>query len=240
MPEDFLIAGIDEAGRGAVAGPLVVAGVCCNEKAETLLRKIGVRDSKLLSPARREILAKAIEKTVKDVLILKIGSCKIDSHRQRGMSLNQIEGIKMAEVASFLRPHKVFIDSPDRNLFKFGKFLEKMIQHEPEIVLEHKADVRYPVVAAASILAKVERDREIQKLRDEHGELGSGYPSDPLTQEWLRNWISGNKKFPEFVRRSWVPAEILEKEKLQTRLSSWFKGRLGSGQPCGDRKAENG
>jgi ribonuclease HII len=226
MPKDFFIAGIDEAGRGAVAGPLVVAGVCCDSKAEALLRKMGVKDSKLLSPARRERLAEAIGKTVKDIVVLKVGPCKIDAHRKGGMSLNQIEGVKMAEVASFLMPHKVYIDSPDRNIYKFRKFLEKMIQHDPEIVLEHKADVRYPVVAAASIIAKVERDSEVAKLREEHGDFGSGYPSDPLTQDWLREWISGNRQFPSFIRRSWVPAELLEKERLQTRLSSWFKERI--------------
>jgi ribonuclease HII len=228
---ELLIAGIDEAGRGAVAGPLVVAGVCCDEKAEAMLRKMGVKDSKLLTPARRERLAGAIEKTVKDVVILKVGPCKIDTHRRGGMSLNQIEGIKMAEVASFLRPHRVYIDSPDRNIYKFRKFLEKMIQHEPEVVLEHKADSRYPVVAAASIIAKVERDREVAKLREEHGDFGSGYPSDPVTQEWLRNWINGNRKFPNFIRRSWVPAELLEKDKLQTRLTSWFRERLSGDKP---------
>lgn len=232
MTEDFFIAGIDEAGRGAVVGPLVVAGVCCDKKAEGLLRKMGVKDSKLLTPTRRERLAKAIEKTVRDVVILEVGPCKIDTHRRGGMSLNQIEAIKMAEVASFLKPHKVYIDSPDRNLYKFRKFLEKLIQHDSEVVLEYKADTRYPVVAAASIMAKVERDKRVASLRDQHGDFGSGYPSDPLTQEWLKNWIEGNSKFPDFIRRTWVPADILEKDKLQTRLTAWFKERLTGKPPC--------
>lgn len=226
MPGEFLIAGIDEAGRGAVAGPLVIAGVCCDLKTEGMLRKMGVKDSKLLSPARREKLAEAIEKTVKDIVVLKVGPCKIDSHRKGGMNLNQIEGLKMAEIASYLKPSKVYIDSPDRNLFKFGKFLEKMIQHEPEIVLEHRADAKYPVVAAASIIAKVERDKDIATLREEHGDFGSGYPSDPVTMGWLKNWISGNKQFPDFIRRSWLPAEMMERDKLQTRLHSWFRGKI--------------
>jgi ribonuclease HII len=225
MPKE-MIAGIDEAGRGAVAGPLVVAGVCCDKSTESMLRKMGVKDSKLLTPEKRERLAEAIEKTVKDIVVLKVGACKIDSHRRGGMNLNQIEGMKMAEVASYLRPHKVYIDSPDRNISKFKSFLQKMIQHDPEIILEHKADLNYPVVAAASIIAKVERDKDMKKLVEEHGNLGSGYPSDPLTVEWLKKWISVNREFPVFVRRSWLPAEVMEKEKLQTRLSSWFRGSL--------------
>lgn len=226
MPKDeFWIAGIDEAGRGAVAGPMVIAGVCCTKKQEGMLRKMGVKDSKLIAPKKREALADAIEKTVKDIVVIKVGPCKIDSHRRAGMSLNQIEGIKMAEIATFLKPHKVFIDSPDRNLFKFRKYLEKMIQHDPEVILEHKADMNYPVVAAASIIAKVERDREMAELREEHGELGTGYPSDEVTMSWLRDWIAMNRKFPDFIRRTWIPAEELEKERAQSRLTSWFRGK---------------
>lgn len=224
--EEFWIAGIDEAGRGAVAGPLIVAGVMCDEKSEGLLKKMGCKDSKLLSPKKRETLAKAIEKTVKDIVVLRVGPCKIDSHRRGGMSLNQIEGVKMAEVASFLKPHKVFIDCPDTNIEKFKGYLKRMIQHEPEIVLEHKADYNYPVVAAASIIAKVERDRAVEELRQEHGDFGSGYPSDPVTRQWLESWIGNNSKFPDFIRRSWVPAELLEKDKSQSRLTSWFSGKF--------------
>ena len=222
MPKDYFLAGIDEAGRGAVAGPMTIAGVCCTKEQEVLLKKMGVKDSKLLSPKKREILAEAIEKTVKDIVVLNVGPCKIDGHRKTGLSLNQIEGMKMAEVATFLKPHKVFIDSPDRNIPKFKAWIAKMIQHDPEIVLEHKADLNYPVVAAASIIAKVERDREMQKLCEEHGELGSGYPSDEVTMNWLKNWIAVNKKFPKFIRRSWLPAEIMEKERAQSRLSKWL------------------
>ncbi len=226
MPDELLLAGIDEAGRGAVAGPMTIAGVSCTAKEELMLRKMGVKDSKLLSPARREVLAKAIEKTVKDIVVINVGPCKIDSHRKAGMSLNQIEGIKMAEVATFLKPGKVFIDSPDRNLYKFKAYLKKMIQHDPEIVLEHKADLNYPIVAAASIIAKVERDKQMAKLVEEHGALGSGYPSDQVTMQWLRTWIAVNTKFPTFIRRSWMPAELMEREKAQSKLTSWFRSRL--------------
>ena len=141
------------------------------------------------------------------------------------MSLNQIEGVKMAEVASFLEPHRVYIDCPDTNIPKFKLILQKMIKHDPEIVLEHKADLNYPVVAAASIIAKVERDKAVAKLREEHGDFGSGYPSDPVTKGWLENWISVNSKFPDFIRRSWMPAELMEREKSQSRLTSWFRGK---------------
>jgi len=227
MPEgSFWIAGIDEAGRGAVAGPMVIAGVCTDEKGEAMLKKMGVKDSKLLSANKRNILYGAIEKTVKDIAVISVGPCKIDSQRRSGLSLNRIEGMKMAEITTFLKPDKVYIDSPDRNIYKFQKQLEKMIQHEPEIVLEHKADLNYPIVAAASIIAKVERDKAVEKLREEHGNIGSGYPSDPVTTKWMENWMANNDRFPDFVRRTWIPAEQMEKDKSQSKLSSWFKNPL--------------
>jgi len=226
MPEDFFIAGIDEAGRGAVIGPLVIAGVCADEKTVNSLKKIGVKDSKLLSPKRREILAEKIDAMVKDVIVIKIGPCKIDSHRKGGINLNQIEAMKMADITNFLRPNKIYIDSPDRNLEKFTAFISKMVKDEPkpEIILEHKADLRYPVVAAASIIAKVERDKEIDELKKKHGNIGSGYPSDEVTVNWLKNHMEDNKEFPDIVRRTWMTAELMEKEKLQTKLGSFFKG----------------
>lgn len=221
--DGFLIAGIDEAGRGAVIGPLVIAGVSMPKSAENRLRKLGVKDSKMLSPSRREKLAGAIEKIVKDIIVIKVGPCRIDSYRKTGVNLNQIEGMKMADIVNYLKPDKVYIDSPDNNIKKFQAFLQKMIQHEHEMVLEHYADAKYMSVAAASIMAKVERDRAIMELMEKHGEIGSGYTSDPITIQWLENWIENNRSFPDFVRSTWITAEGMIKKKSQTSLSDWFR-----------------
>jgi ribonuclease HII len=91
------------------------------------------------------------------------------------------------------------------------------------VVVEHKADVTYPVVSAASIIAKVERDREIDVLKAQHGDLGSGYPSDPRTIQWLKRWLEKNRQYPDFVRKSWVTAELLQEEKKQPSLGSWLR-----------------
>jgi ribonuclease HII len=222
-----LIAGIDEAGRGAVMGPLVIAGVSMDPGQENHLRKIGVKDSKLLSPARREKLSAAIEKAAKDMVVIKVGSCKIDNYRRSGVNLNQIEAMKMADIVNYLKPDRVYIDSPDTNISKFQRFLKRMIDHEHEMVMEHKADYRYPSVAAASIIAKVARDREIEELKEKHGEIGSGYTSDPVTIQWLENWISGNRKFPDFVRSSWITAGDMLRQKSQTSLMDWFRSKVG-------------
>ncbi len=223
MPEVELIAGIDEAGRGAVLGPMVIAGISMSPRDENKLRKLGVKDSKLLSPKRRERLAEAIEKVAKDIIVIKIGPCKIDNYRKTGVNLNQIEAMKMADIVNYLKPGRVYIDSPDTNIKKFQRFLKRMIDHEHEMVLEHYADTKYMSVAAASIIAKVTRDKDIEELREKHGKIGSGYTSDPITIQWLENWLENNKKFPDFVRTTWITADAMLKNKLQTRLTDWFK-----------------
>lgn len=221
----MIVAGIDEAGRGAVIGPLVVCGVSLEESKVQMLRKIRVRDSKELSPKRREHLAKAIEKIAKDIMILKVSPCVIDNRKAEGLNLNQLEAIKFADIINYLKPDKVFIDSPDVNTMKLRAFVKKMLKEEAELVVEHHADKNHPEVSAASIIAKVERDNEMKLLSRKYGQMGSGYPSDERATNWLKSWIANNKTFPEFVRRSWVTIELLEREKQQSKLSSWFRGR---------------
>jgi ribonuclease HII len=224
MPEQTKwIAGIDEAGRGSVMGPLVIAGVMGEAKLENTLRKMGVKDSKLLTAAKREKLAGVIENTVKDIIVVKVGPCKIDSYRKSGVSLNHVEGLKMVEIIKYLNPHMVHIDCPDHNLWKFSQFLKNNYGKECEMKVEHKADTKYPFVSAASIIAKVERDREIEKLREEHGDIGSGYPSDDITMKWLENWLSHTKDFPDFVRSTWETIEGLKRNRSQSLLSRWFR-----------------
>jgi len=219
----IIIAGTDEAGRGCVIGPLVIAGVAIEDDKEHLLKKMGVRDSKLLSPGRRERLAAAIEKTAKDIIVLKIAPCKIDTYRKTGVNLNKLEAIKFAEVINYLEPHRAFVDGPDVNLEKLRLFMSKMVNDGVELVVEHKADTNYPTVAAASIIAKVERDADIAELREKYGDFGSGYSSDPRTTDWLKAWLENNKEFPDCVRHTWDTASVIKTNKIQARLSSWFK-----------------
>ncbi len=217
------IMGIDEAGRGSVIGPLVIAGVVGDRRSESLLRKMGVRDSKTLSPEKREKLAEKIENTASDVAVLKVGACKLDSYRKAGVSLNHVEGMKMAEIIGYFEPHMVQVDCPDANVWKFTQFLKNTSKGERNYIIEHKADSKYPLVAAASIIAKVERDREIEKLREEHGNIGSGYPSDPATMRWLEDWMSRAKEFPVFVRNTWETIEGLKRSRSQSLLSRFFR-----------------
>jgi len=223
MHEKMVLAGCDEAGRGCVIGPLVIAGVSIDEDKEHLLKKMGCRDSKMLKPARRVKIAQCIEKTANDIIVLKVAPCKIDSYRSTGINLNRLEAMKFAEAINYLGPRKVYIDSPDVNTGRLKAFMAKMVQDGTELIVEHKADFNYPVVSAASIIAKVERDEDIAKLREKYGDFGSGYSSDERTTKWMGDWLQNNKQFPDCVRRSWDTTGVALANRLQTKLTGWLK-----------------
>ncbi len=88
------------------------------------------------------------------------------------------------------------------------------------IVSEHKADRTYPIVSAASIIAKVERDSEIAKLKVKYGDFGSGYLTDDKTMVFLKRLLDTNDDYPSCVRKSWKPAQRVKSEKgtFQTKI----------------------
>jgi ribonuclease HII len=216
------VIGIDEAGKGCVIGPLIIAGFMIDQEHENELIKIGVKDSKELAPKKREVIAKKLEK-LGDVFVLNIGPCKIDNYKKEGINLNQLEAMKFCEIINMASPQKVYIDCPTKNIKKFEKFLKKMIKNETELVVENFADKKYPVVSAASIIAKNVREKEVEKLRKKYGFEGSGYTSDEKTIEWMKNWLKNHKDFPEgLVRKSWITTEFIFRDKKQSRISSFF------------------
>lgn len=220
-----LIAGLDEAGRGCVIGSLVIAGVSIDHSKEAELKKLGVKDSKLLKQSKRVELAEKIEEMAKDIIVLRVGPCKIDTFRKQGVDLNKIEALKISDIIKMLNPQMAIIDAPDPNLDKFGRFMRKLVGEGPELLCKHKADRDHPVVSAASIIAKVEREEEIAKLKEEYGDFGTGYTSDERTIAWLKEWLKKNKEFPEhLVRKSWVTSSALLGEREQKSLFGWFKG----------------
>jgi ribonuclease HII len=220
------ILGIDEAGRGAVLGPLVVCGFLIDEKDEKKLKKIGVKDSKKLTPKKREELASKIEEIGIHIVIIRVPSAKIDANRKRGINLNQIEAIKMAEIINLLEPDKVIVDAPSYNTNKFRDYLfSKMENKKIELVSENFADQNYPVVSAASIIAKVNRDEAIEELKEKIGEnFGVGYCHDPRTIGFLNKLAEKNHgKLPTYVRHTWDTVERIKNEYNQLRILSFFK-----------------
>jgi len=204
------VCGVDDAGRGSVLGPLVIAGISIERSKIKYLSEIGVRDSKQLSPSRRENLYKKIIDLVDDYYVVKISPRLIDQSVRKN-ELNHLEAQYMAKVISKLKPDSSYVDSCDVNPIRFGKKISKLAQ-SGRIYSRHHADSKFAVVSAASIIAKVSRDREIEKLRKKY-DLGSGYPSDSKTMQFVKNWILTYKDTPQFVRASWKPVKILLNKK---------------------------
>ena len=198
------ICGIDDAGRGPMLGPLVIAGISLDKKKLRKLTSLGVKDSKKLSPKLRESLYKKIIDIVDDYYVAKISPRSIDASVKKHC-LNGLEAKYMAKVVSKLNPDISYVDSCDVNPTRFGKEISRLSDNH-KIKSYHRADSRFVVVSAASILAKVTRDRAIARLRKEHN-LGSGYPSDSVTVKFVTKYYKKNHEMPSFVRKSWKPVQ---------------------------------
>ena len=201
-----IAAGVVEAGRGCAIGPLVVAGVLFEEEAIDSLRVMGVRDSKQLSPRKRESLATEIIELSLRHKYFDLQPRTIDIVVDRGVKLrklNYLETMVMAKIIRDLRPDVAIVDPADVVIDRFVKQILSVLPWKPEVFSEAKADVKYPVVSAASILAKVRRDRIVAELRNEYGDFGSGYPSDGKTVRFLESWFEEHDTCPSFVRGSW-------------------------------------
>jgi len=201
-----MIGGVDEAGRGPVMGPLVVAAVMVESDAP--LRQLNVRDSKKLSSDRREALAPEIEKLCRHEVLV-VPAADIDAKRAE-MTLNDLEAKLFASVIEKLRPDVVYVDSADVDEYEFRRAILKELPYECEIVSKHQADDLFPVVSAASILAKVRRDREMRAIEAElHQRIGSGYSHDEETIAFLERWIRERGALPPHTRASWDTAKRL-------------------------------
>ena len=218
-----LVCGIDEAGRGPVIGPLVIGCVVLNDEGREELRRLNVRDSKKVAKPRREALELKIKDLAIEYRIARIQPNEIDWMRKKE-SLNLIEARKIAELIMSLEnsPQRIIVDAVDIVADNYKTRIISCINSMndefriPELISEHKADDNHLEVSAASILAKVERDREIELLKEELGDFGSGYPSDAITQEFIKECVR-NGNLPDCVRRSW---NSLDKSK-QTSLSEF-------------------
>ena len=200
------LVGIDEAGRGSVLGPLVVCGVAILEERLKYLDRLKLRDSKKISPKRRIVLSRKIRK-IAECHPVHISATDIDLLRSKDINLNEIEKIAMRKIIGDSQPDVSYIDCIDVKPARFKNEIEKF-QNNLKVVAEHGADDKYAIVSAASIVAKVERDMEINKIKKEFKDIGSGYPSDPKTISFLKN--TPYNDLPDFVRRSWATVERMK------------------------------
>lgn len=207
LNDDSLVLGIDEAGRGSVLGPLVIGGVLMKRKKLRFLDRIGVKDSKRLSPKNRTTISRKIKKITEFKTTI-ITAQDIDTMRNEGTNLNKIETNAMTEIIQHFNPDMCCIDCIDVNEQRFHNKIQH-INHKMKVITEHKADDTYNIVSAASIIAKVERDKQMAIIRNEYGAVGSGYPSDKYTINYLK---SLNGEYPPIVRQTWNTVKNLEEK----------------------------
>ena len=196
-----MICGVDEAGKGPVMGPMVIAAVSV-KNAQTI-KNLGFKDSKLLSSKKRKELFELIkEKYEYEIEIIEPE--KIDEYRKRN-KLNLLNRKAFEKVISNLNPDIAYVDAADVNEERFGRDIKNNLTNEKktDVISMHKADAKIPVVAAASIIAKQTREIEIEKLKSEIGDFGSGYPSDERTIKFLKSYFHDNSEWPTGTRKSW-------------------------------------
>jgi ribonuclease HII len=213
--KEYLI-GVDDAGRGPVLGPMCLAGVITEKSKEPELKLTGAKDSKLLSPSQRENILEKIKASVKDYKFKLISPVEIDTGMGEGLNLNQVEALAAGSIINELTENlsiaqknnlKIILDCPSINTNSWKQQLMGYVKDkklEQKIICEHKADFNYVVVSAASILAKVTRDEQIEKIKEKIGlDFGSGYPSDPTTRAFLEKHVLDFKE-ERIFRESWA------------------------------------
>jgi len=223
-----LLLGIDDAGRGPVLGPMVLAGVLIKKQDEKELKEWGAKDSKQVKKEKREEIAEKIKKKFSFASEI-IHAHEIDTKTNNGINLNRIEAIAAARIVNELAEKtenseiiEVYIDCPSPNCENWKAVVERYIKAEIKkrikIHAEHKADVNHVVCSGASIIAKTTRDSEIEKIKKDLGcDFGSGYASDELTMQFVRDNFSILKE-KKLIRECWDTCKQIKKEKEQKKL----------------------
>ncbi|MDD3552170.1 MAG: ribonuclease HII [Methanothrix soehngenii] len=206
----MLLMGADEAGKGPVIGSMFVAGLVIDEERFFDLAVLGVKDSKMLSPAKREALARKITTIATDQYILEVRAEVIDELRLV-MTMNDIMVRSFSQVVGRLHADRAILDAADVNAERFAQAVRNHSKTSMDLIAEHKADQRHHVVSAASILAKVRRDQSMRELESEmHCKIGSGYPHDRDTIAFLSEWVRENNDLPPCARHSWTTAQRIK------------------------------
>ncbi len=216
------ILGIDEAGRGPVIGSLFVGGFLIDEKKLGELEKIGVKDSKKLSNEKRESLRKKLDE-FGETFLIEFTASDIDDLREV-MSLNEIELKGFAQIVDDAEPDRVFMDLPEPDGDRFiGKVQDLMnTDIDLDFTAEHGADDTFPVVSAASIVAKSAREKHVEELQRKYGyDFKSGYPHDDPTIKFLKDYLEEKGDLPPETRESWSTAERIRKEGDQEDLTDF-------------------
>jgi len=214
----MMMCGVDEAGRGPMFGPLVVGAVYCED--DSVLKEIGVKDSKKLTPSARDRMYDQIADAATLWVTVPISAEEIDE-QMKSQSLNMIELALFVDAVGRMPTDVIYADCPDVDTDRFAGIMSAKLEGR-KVVAAHKADALYPTVSAASIMAKVTRDRMLDDLRKEFScDIGSGYPSDEVTRSFIEKWIKDNGCAPPHTRKSWEPVKKMISARRMTSLDDW-------------------
>ncbi len=188
---------------------------------ESELYKIkDAKDSKLLTKYRRQELYKKYIKKVKYKMI-KIEPREIDECvNSDNTNLNWLEAEKSAEIINELKPSKAYIDCPSPNIIRYKDYLRNLLENKDvELIIGHHMESKNKLVALASIIAKVVRDKEIEEIQKKYGKFGTGYSHDPETRKFLeKNW----NKHPGIFRKSWSTWKDYDNKKKQATFDKFY------------------
>ena len=229
----YKVVGIDEAGKGPVIGSMFIAFAIINlndglkelNSYQEMLKKIGVKDSKLFAPKKRAQVYSEIQDKM-DIRYAQLTPALIDTNNSRGGKLNELEIDAIVKVLEDIRPDLIMIDALTARPDKFGEDILKRLSFECKIISENKADSKYELVGAASIIAKELREKELKEINSNvvkilsqsnpslselQSLVGSGYPSDPKTCAFLKEYYN-NEEFDFIFRKSWQTYKNVERE----------------------------
>jgi ribonuclease HII len=229
---------------------MVLSGVSISSRDSKKLKILGVRDSKQLNPKKREELFKQIENIAKDIIVVKVSACKISYFNSKGINLDKLEAMKIADIINMLdNVEKIYVDSIEQNCEKFEKMIKQFLPNEKNVklVVKNYLDEKIPVVSAASIVAKVERDKEIEEIKKRvNFDFGVGYAHDKKTRLFIEKIMQTEEKPPDYLRlhwetvkdiarkllednkkvKRWVFEEVLKKDSWQRKIKDFFLNKL--------------
>jgi len=207
--------GVDEAGKGPVLGSMFAAAVRC-DPADL---PDGVGDSKGIPDERRERLADQIW-SVATVGVAEVPPVRIDDPET---DMNTLTVAAHAEALAQVATDGLsgLADAGDTNAVRFEQRVGDRVDADLDLTARHRADEDDPVVGAASIVAKSAREAHVDALAAKYGPIGSGYPSDPTTREFLEEYVADHDDLPDCARRSWSTCEDVLAAAEQSSLDAF-------------------
>lgn len=237
----YKVIGVDEAGKGPVLGSMFIGFSIINlpnglkemNDYQEILKKLGVRDSKKLTPKKRNLIYHELKKHM-DIKYAQLTPALIDKNNAEGGKLNELEIQAIIQILESEKPSLVIIDALTSRPDTFGDDILKRLSFECKIISENKADDKYEIVGAASIIAKELREQEMEQININVGKIlkkdldplsslsltGSGYPADPKTKIFLKEHYE-NKEFDFIFRKSWATYKTLAGNPKQKTLNDF-------------------